>query len=93
MKKELPPAAIAGIAIVALIAIIGGGMMFFNKATGTFEDPELAQKQLEFERSKRPGGSGEPVTNTGNGSIAPQGFSPGRQSEMEAREKSPGQNN
>lgn len=87
MKKELPPAAIAGIAIVALILIIGGGMMFMNRVTGASEDPELAQKQLEFERSKRPGGGGQPPVNQGNDSIAPQGFSPGRESEMEARQR------
>lgn len=86
MKKELPPAAIVGIAIVALIAIVGGGLAYFNKTTSTSEDPTLVQKQLEFERSKRPGGGAE-TQNTGNGSIAPQGFSPGRESEMEARQK------
>lgn len=85
MKKELPPAAIAAIAIVTLILVIGGGMMFVNRATGSTEDPALVQKQLEFERSKRPGG-GE-TSGTGTDSVAPQGFSPGRESEMEARQK------
>ncbi|MCB0826416.1 MAG: hypothetical protein KDC26_09520 [Armatimonadetes bacterium] len=94
MKKELSPLAIGGI-IAAAVAVIGFlGFTFMSKAGGTAkEDPDVAQMQLEVERARRPGGGGQPQTQapaptTAPGGASPGSFSPGRESEMSARQNS-----
>lgn len=94
MKKELSPLAVGGI-IAAAVALLGFlGFTFMNKAGGTSkEDPNLAQMQLEAERSRRPdgGGSGQaqaPAPTTAPGGASAGSYSPGREGEMAARQKS-----
>lgn len=87
MKKELSPLAIGGILVVVIGLAIGLGMTFMGGVTGTSkEDPALLQKQLEVERAKRPGGDPNAAQTTAP-VPPPQGFSPGRESELEARQK------
>lgn len=88
MKKELSPLAIGGILVVVVALAIGLGVNFVNNSSGGKEDPELAQKQLEFERSKRPGGDGNAVP--AHVPAPASSFSPGRESEMAARQQTGG---
>lgn len=83
MKKELPPAVIAVIAIAALLVIGGFGFKWFNGQVNPGEDLELAKKQAEFERSRTPRGEGAV-----DGQAPAGNYSPGRESEMEARSQS-----
>lgn len=86
LKRELPPAVMAAIAAVAVLVIGGLGWTWFNGQVNPGEDLELAKKQAEFERSRTPRGEGAttPLPNTPEGQ---SGFSPGRESELEARQK------
>lgn len=85
MKKELPLPALIAIVAVAVLIIGGIGFSYFrNAAQLGGEDPELAQKQAEVERARRPdGGQAQQPVNP------PQGYSPGREAEAQARQSTP----
>jgi hypothetical protein len=83
MKKELSPGLMTVIGIVAAVVLIGGGVFWLGRTTGTSEDPELARKQWEVEKSRTPGGGATPTTPT----VAPTGMAPGRDAELAAREQ------
>lgn len=84
MKKELTPAMTAIIGVAAAVLIIGGGFIIYQRAGGSSaEDPELARKQWEVERARTPGAA--PAVPEGTN---PGQFSPGREGEMAARNKS-----
>jgi hypothetical protein len=83
VKRELPPALLGAIAVVTLLVIGGLGFFWFNGQVNPGEDLELAKKQADFERSRTPRGAG-----AADGQAPASNYSPGRESEMEAREKS-----
>ena len=75
MKKQLPPVATIGIIALVAIVVLGLGYSWFQKMSGAEpEDPRLAQKQLEMERARRPGGGGD---SSGQAPAINPGFSPG----------------
>lgn len=73
------------IGVAAAVILIGGGFLWFGRATSFgSEDPELARKQWEVERSRTPSGGGGSSTAP---PVAPTGMSPGRDAELAAREQ------
>jgi hypothetical protein len=86
MKKEIPTPILVAVGAVVLVIAIFLGLRYYNNNVNPQEDATLAQQQLEIERARRPKAvdPSAPAATTATEPV-PQGMSPGRESEMNAR--------